>query len=258
MNRKLHPETLLGPDDPKPVTVLNGDSRHPVVLVCEHAGRAVPAKLGALGLEPEALDRHIAWDIGTQALTRTLSRQLGAMAVLQNYSRLVIDCNRPIDASDSMPEISDHTVIPGNQGIADHERQARIDEIFLPFHEAVDHALDRTRCRAALAIHSFTPVMNGVTRPWDIGFLYRKDETTSHHLAASVARARPDLTIGLNQPYQISDLSDWFVPRHGERRRLPHSLIEVRNDHLADRDALDRWTGTLVRAVNALMETLRP
>lgn len=254
--RKLHQKKLLGPDDPVPVTVLNGESAYPVVLACEHAGRAMPACLGSLGLGPADLDRHIAFDIGTAALTRALCRKLGATAVLQPYSRLVIDCNRPTDASDAMPEVSDQTVIPGNGGLADKERQARIDEIFLPFHRAVDDALDRAGCKAAVSIHSFTPVMNGVARPWDIGFLYRKDEKTSHSLAASVGEQNQDLTIGLNQPYQISDLSDWFVPQHGERRTLPHSLIEVRNDHLRDDQTILCWATMIAKAIKVFAEAL--
>ncbi len=247
---------LLGPDDPSPVTVLNEGSDYPVVLVCEHAGRAIPVSLGFLGLERRHMDLHIAWDIGTEALCRQLSQSLGATAVLQPYSRLVIDCNRPTNAPDAMPAVSDHVAVPANVDLIGPARQARIDEIFTPFHRAVDDILSRASCKAAFSVHSFTPIMNGVPRPWDIGFLYRKDEETSKRLGAVVARQSPDLVIGFNQPYQIDDLSDWFVPQHGERRAMPHSLIEIRNDHLGDDQVAAPWAVLLATAIDAFARTI--
>ncbi|MGI9435017.1 MAG: N-formylglutamate amidohydrolase, partial [Geminicoccaceae bacterium] len=138
----------------------------------------------------------------------------------------------------------------------DADRHARIEAIFSPFHRIIDSCLDDRRCKAAVAIHSFTPVMDGSPRPWDIGFLYRKDQATSKTLAAAVGTNDPDLVVGFNQPYQIDDISDWFVPQHGERRRLPHSLIEVRNDHLCDDLSIALWTDRLAGAIETLMETL--
>ena len=247
------PSALLGPDDPPPFEIVNEDADHPIALVCEHAGKAIPKGLGSLGLDETALDDHIAWDIGAGRLTRLLAEHFGATAILQPYSRLVIDCNRPVDAPDSMPEISDGVVVPGNRSLTDTERQARIEGIFKPFHQIVDRVLDRKQHKAAFAIHSFTPIMDGFHRPWDIGFVFRHDAETSKALAEAVGADNTDLTIGMNQPYQIDDRSDWFVPQHAERRGLPHSLIEVRNDHLRSEQAISLWAARLARAMTAVM-----
>lgn len=247
---------LIGPDEPEPFEIVNEEASSPVVLVCEHAGRVIPKSLGSLGLDEPPLNDHIAWDIGADGLTRLLATRLGATAILQPYSRLVIDCNRPVIAPDSIPEISDGVPIPGNRNLTDTDQQARIDAIFRPFHQAVDRVLDSRRCKAAFAIHSFTPVMEGFLRPWDISFLYRHDTSTSRTLAASIGGLNPELTIGMNQPYQIEDRSDWFVPQHAERRRLPHSLIEVRNDHLRSDRASLLWADRLAGAITSVMETL--
>jgi len=247
---------LLGPNDPSPFKVLNERSDYPVVLVCEHAGRAVPANLHSLGLDEDAFDLHIAWDIGAEALSRTLAKQLGATAILQPYSRLVIDCNRPTDAPDAMPEVSDHVEVPGNTGLSGEARRARIDEIFTPFQQTIDEALDRGHVKAAFSIHSFTPEMDDLARPWDIAFLYRKDQETSHRLAAMIGEENHNLMIGFNQPYQISDLSDWFVPKHAEPRNLPHSLIEVRNDRLCSEQAITAWANRLGNAIDTFAKAL--
>lgn len=247
---------LLGADDPPPFEIVNERADGPVVLVCEHAGRAIPKGLGTLGLDEPALSDHIAWDIGAGALTRALSSRLDAAAILQPYSRLVIDCNRPVDAPDSMPPISDHVVVPGNAALTEAARCARIDGIFTPYQQAVDDVLERRRPKAAFAIHSFTPVMDGFGRPWDISFLSRYDATTSRALATLISDAKAGLTIGINQPYQIEDESDWFVPQHAERRGLAHSLIEVRNDHLRTDWDIALWADRLAQAITAVMERL--
>ena len=223
---------LLSSLDLDPVELVNANSDHPVVLVCEHAGQAVPSVLNGLGLPPGAMDAHIGWDIGAREVTLRLAKALGAPAVLQRYSRLVIDCNRPPEAPDAVPAVSDGVLVPENTGLDDESRQARVSEIFAPFHDATAALLDHPDRRATFAIHSFTPSMGGRTRPWDIGFLYRYDDKTSPLLRDAIAVIRPDLLIGMNEPYQIEDASDWFVPQHGEARGFAHSLIEIRNDQI--------------------------
>lgn len=245
---------LLQPGDPEPVELVNADSRHPLVIVCEHAGRAVPAALAGLGLRPADMDKHVAYDIGAASVARKLAAAFGAPLVMQRYSRLVIDCNRPDDARDLIPEVSDGITVPGNCGLGPQDRCRRIAEIFLPYREALDRILDAAPRRIAIAIHSFTPVLAGISRPWDIGFLFRKDVATSHALARALSRRRPDLQVGMNQPYAIDDMSDWFVPQHGERRNLPHSLIEIRNDHLLTEEGCDRWAGLLAACLGELIE----
>lgn len=247
------PGQLLSNADPDPVERVNADSDHPVLLVCEHAGQAVPAALDSLGLPPGAFDAHIGWDIGARAVTLRMAATLGVPAVLQRYSRLVIDCNRPPEAPDAVPAVSDGVKVPGNAGLEGAARQARVSEIFEPFNDATATLLDHPRRRATFAIHSFTPSMGGKARPWDIGFLYRHDAETSPLLRNAVAAIRPDLCIGMNEPYQIEDASDWFVPRHGEARGVAHSLIEIRNDHIADVAGQAVFADLLSAAITAFL-----
>lgn len=244
-------ERLLSPLDPDPVTIINGDSTFPVLLVCEHAGQTVPRALGDLGLMADALNAHIGWDIGAAGVTRLLADQIGAPAILQSYSRLVIDCNRPPAAPDAMPAVSDGVPVPGNRSLTPKQRAARRREIFEPFHAAVADLRNRLHCRAILSIHSFNPQLrDGVKRPWEISFLYRKDTATSERLRHLVLENAPTLTVGMNEPYQIDDESDWFVPRHGEESGLPHSLIEIRNDLISDAAGQAEWAKLMTAVVH--------
>ena len=257
MRQAHHPRRMLLSDaDPDPVEMVNADSNHPVLLVCEHAGQSVPAQLGDLGLTGDALDTHIGWDIGARAVTLRMAATLGAPAVLQRFSRLVIDCNRPPDAPDAVPDVSDGVAIPGNAQLDGAARRARVSEVFDPFHDATAALLDHPMRSATFAIHSFTPSMDGKARQWDIGFLYRHDDITSPLLRDAVAKIQPDLCIGMNQPYQIEDASDWFVPRHGEARGMAHSLIEIRNDHIADVAGQAVFADLLSDAITAALRRL--
>ncbi|NIY98844.1 N-formylglutamate amidohydrolase [Salipiger sp. HF18] len=230
---------LLGPRDPAPVEIVNPEGRTPLLLVCEHAGQAVPEALGRLGVSQAQLDEHIGWDIGAAEVTRRLAAMLDAPAVLQRYSRLVIDCNRPPEAPDSCPPVSDGHVIPGNAALDPEDRVKRVDEIFRPFQGAVATALARPEIQATFSIHSYTPVMGGIRRAWDVGFLFRSDRRTSDRMARALGQAVPGLTIGLNQPYQVDDASDWFVPRQAEPRGLPPSL------HIRDAAGQTLWAERL-------------
>ncbi|WP_095090615.1 N-formylglutamate amidohydrolase [Mesorhizobium sophorae] len=241
--------SLLGPGDPAPCDIVNPDGSSPVLLVCEHAGQAIPAALGDLGITREALDDHIGWDIGAAAVVRLLALRLDAVAVLQSYSRLVIDCNRPPEAPDAIPSVSDGKTIPGNQEIALTDRFLRTAQIFEPFHAEIGRRLDSGRHTVAISVHSFTPRMNNVARPWDIGFLFRLDAETPIHLRESVLRRFPGIVVGMNEPYQISDAGDWFVPRHGEARGIHHSLIEIRNDNIRTVEGQERWAGIVGAAI---------
>lgn len=244
---------LLHGGDVSPVEIVDGASQSPLVLVCEHAGRAIPAALGDLGVSPDDLQRHIAYDIGAEGLARKMAERLGAPLVLQRYSRLVIDCNRPVGSPGSVPEMSDGTVVPANLDLSAAERAARAREIFVPFHDAVTRLIAERKPRAVFAIHSFTPVMQGVVRPWALGFLFRHDKATSAALAQTIGKAHPGLTIGLNEPYTIDDENDWFVPEHGERTGIPHSLIEVRNDLIADDAGMARISDILADAIEIFL-----
>ncbi len=239
--------TILSPEDPPPVVIRQGGS--PFVIVSDHAGRMLPRRLGNLGLPAEELERHIAWDIGAGAVAMQLGDALDACVIAQRYSRLVIDCNRPLGAVSSIPEISERTAVPGNAGLDPSERDARAREIFEPYHRAIAVELDRRRDRGEpavlIAMHSFTPVFMSIGRPWHLGLLYREPALAG--IMLSLLQAEPDLVIGNNQPYAVSDGTDYTIPAHGEGRRLPHTGIEIRQDLIADETGQRRFAALLAR-----------
>lgn len=246
--------SLLGKADPEPVEVLHAQAASPLLLLCEHAGQAVPQGLDGLGLPEGAIDKHIGWDIGAEALARAISERLRCPLILQRYSRLVMDCNRPPGSGGSVPEVSDGIRVPGNMGLGAEDRRRRQEAIFDPMNDAIDAAFNAHPRKAAFAIHSYTGHFQGHDRPWDAGFLTRRDMDTARRLMQAISSRAPDLTLALNQPYQIDDESDWFIPRHAEKRGVRHSLIEVRNDHLRDEAGVARWADLLSEAICSALE----
>ena len=246
------PARLLADTDPEPVVVMRRDGASPMLLVCDHAGRSFPAALGQLGLANEELDRHIAWDIGARAVARLLSQALDAALVEQVYSRLVIDCNRPLEAEGSVPRISETTEIPGNLDLSEADRTARQEEIFAPYHAAIRGEIarrDEARRRSVLvAIHSFTPVYKGESRPWHVGTLYGRDARLAAPLGA-VLSEEDGLVVGDNQPYDVTDATDWTIPTHGEALKLLHVGIEIRQDLVADEAGQKEWAERLAAAL---------
>lgn len=216
--------------------LFNPQGRAPVLILCDHAGRHVPPELEQLGLSDEALARHIGWDIGAAEVTRELSRLLDAPALLDHMSRLVIDPNRRPGTLTSIPEISDGCVVPGNQGLTPASRLDRVLRWFLPYHRAVARRIGAFRragrIPVVIAIHSFTPRMNGEDRPWQVGVLWRGDRRLAAPVLAAL-EARGDLVVGDNQPY--SGLRDFgfTVQFHAQRTRLPHIMFELRQDEIA-------------------------
>src|SRR5215471_2221900 len=241
---------LLDPDEPSPVIMENEAGSSAFFLTCDHAGRAIPRRLGRLGLPEHETARHIAWDIGIGAVGRQLSRLLDAALVLQNYSRLVIDCNRDPNVPSSIPEISETTAIPGNRGLGEAARAARVEAIFRPYHDTIAAGLDRRtaagRASVLVALHSFTPVFKGVRRPWHAAVLYNRDARLAHPLFKLLS-AEDGLVVGDNEPYRVSDLTDYTVPVHGERRGLPHVEIELRQDLITDPAGQKAWAERLAR-----------
>jgi predicted N-formylglutamate amidohydrolase len=251
---------LLAADDPPPVRVLLPDGRSDFVLTADHAGRAIPRRLGALGLTDHDLARHIAWDIGIAGVTERLSEALDAPAILQTYSRLVIDCNRQPGLDSSIPTVSELTPIPGNENLSPGGREARRREIFLPYHRSIEGLLEQRRTdgqRTVLAaMHSFTPVFKGVARAVEIGILYNRHAGLAH-IMLDLLRGEGDLNVGDNQPYAVGDLSDYTVPVHGEKRGLPHVEIEIRQDLIADPAGQAAWAARLARLLPEANARLR-
>jgi len=250
---------LLGPDDPPPFTVHNPHGASPFMLLADHAGQRVPAALGNLGLPQAELDRHIGWDIGIAGTTVELARRLDAFAIEQTWSRLVIDCNRPLASPTLIPETSDGTAVPGNAGLDSAQRQQRIDAIHAPYHARIAAELERRRATGQptllVMMHSFTPVMNGHARPWHCGVLYHRDTRFAHALRDAL-HAEGDLNVGDNQPYAVSDSSDYAVPVHGEGRGLLHVELEIRQDLIADAAGQQAWAARLERIFTTLQPAL--
>jgi predicted N-formylglutamate amidohydrolase len=215
------------------------------VLVCDHAGRAVPERLKGLGVDETELGRHIGWDIGAGALAERLSALLDAPLLRQAYSRLVIDCNRPLDAPSLIPGVSDGTTIPGNLALAPAERLQRIEEIRAPYHAAIAAVLDARAARPAVlvSVHSFTPRLDGFERPWAVGVLHGGDSPASRRML-DLLKAHAGLVVGDNQPYALGPL-DFTVPFHAQRRGLDYLELEIRQDLIADESGQARMAERL-------------
>ncbi|HET6468232.1 MAG TPA: N-formylglutamate amidohydrolase [Geminicoccaceae bacterium] len=229
---------------PSDIELFNPLGAAPVLILCDHAGRRVPARLQGLGVSEEMLARHIGWDIGAADVARRLARLLDAPALLDHVSRLVIDPNRRPGSPTSIPPVSDGCVVPGNEHLALEEIRRRVVEHFLPYHRAVARRLGAFRRRgivpALVAVHSFTPHMASQDRPWQVGLVWRTDDRLAAPVLAALRR-RSALVVGDNQPY--SGLSDFgfTVTFHAQRSRLPHLMIEIRQDEIDTREKAEAW-----------------
>ena len=239
---------------------LNSAGRSPFLLTCDHYGRLIPRALGDLGVPEGELVRHIAWDIGIAGVAEALSKHLDAHLVAQRYSRLVIDCNRPPQAASSIPVISEATVIPGNEGLSREAREARRAQIFEPYHRRIDAVIDQRiaagRPTVLVSLHSFTPVYTGLARPWHVGTLYHRDTKLPPLLLKSF-RAEADLVAGDNEPYAVSDATDYTIPVHGEARGLMNTGIEIRQDLILDDSGQAQWAERLARIFIEIEADLR-
>jgi predicted N-formylglutamate amidohydrolase len=249
------PRQLLGPADPPPFTVHNEQGRAPLLLLCDHASKAVPHALGDLGLSQAELSRHIGWDIGGLDAALALAEALDAPLVASGYSRLVIDCNRWPHGEGSTPEVSDGTAVPANKGLTRDQADARAEACFWPYHREVERQLDRMTAGGAtvalLVMHSFTPRMNGVDRPWHVGVLWNDDDRLPVPLLAELRRDAT-LVVGDNEPYSARDEScEYTLNAHPRPRKLPYCSLEVRQDLLATPDEARAWGRRLAPAIGA-------
>ncbi|MEM9012401.1 MAG: N-formylglutamate amidohydrolase [Pseudomonadota bacterium] len=255
--------STLEDNEPEPFTVARQDGSSPFFLSADHAGCAVPRSLSSLGLPASELQRHIGVDIGIATLGDMLSEALDATFISQPYSRLVIDCNRPKGQADSIPERSDGTDVPGNQGLSAAARRARETVIFEPYHTRFRDLLDRRaaqdRTSVLIALHSFTPKHGDYPepRPWHISVLYNRDARLARPLLARL-RGEPDLVVGENEPYLVSDELDYAIPVHGEARGILSVEIEIRQDTLGDAASCRRWSDRLARLLPAALGDLEP
>ncbi len=243
---------LLGAEDPPPFVVERRQGGSNFVIAVDHASARMPHRLADLGLPPAQLRRHIAWDIGALAVAQRVSAALDATLVAQNYSRLIIDCNRDPRVASSIPESSEAIAVPGNIGLGAEEVAARRREIFDPYHEELRGLLDERlaagRPTILVAQHSMTDIYHGVRRAMHGAVLYNRDRRFAG-LVLDALRREPGLIIADNEPYFVSDATDYTIPHHGEARGLPHVEIEIRQDLVADESGQADWAQRIVRAL---------
>lgn len=249
---------LLGADEPAAVAIEHPAGVSDFVLTCDHASLRIPKVLGTLGLSHAELSSHIAWDIGAARVAQMLGERLDATLVMQNYSRLVVDCNRLPTAPDSIPVRSEWVDIQGNERLDAAAADARRNEIFTPYHDALQGILEQRqrdrRPTVLIAVHSFTPTYLNVSRPWSIGVMYRNDTRMGSALLKQLRRDKR-MEVGDNQPYGIEDV-DYGIPVHGEARGIPHVGIEIRQDLIADEAGQKTWAGRLASLLRQAADTM--
>lgn len=263
-HRDIPEKRYLLADEEPAVSVLNPAGTSPYVFTCDHAFNRIPRRIGHMGLSDDEMLSHIAWDPGALAVAKGMSGALNAPLIFSNYSRLVVDLNRPPSSRGHIPEVSAGIAIPANRGVSAQEREARLRAFFLPYHSAISDIIE-TRMQSAMptllvALHSFTADYPGETRPWHIGVTYRIDMGLGTEIIR-LLRERTPLCIGDNQPYQIDDVDDVTIPLHAEKRGLPNALIEIRQDTLISRhgisEAIERFSETLNLAAAPVLEALQ-
>lgn len=247
--------SLIDDDEPEAYELVNGGGASRVVITCDHASAQIPRRLGTLGLRREDLTRHVAWDVGAADVARRLAERLDAPLVLAGYSRLVVDCNRPLHVPEAFVTRSEDVAVPGNAELDEAQRRARADVFYWPYHDAIN---DLVTARAASAVpvlvslHSYAPVYHGRRRPWDVGVLSRTDKRLAT-LALDWLRAEGDLHVGDNEPYRIALDEDFTVPVHAERRGIPATLLEIRHDHIERTGGAEAWAERLARMLDTVL-----
>ncbi|WP_201842674.1 N-formylglutamate amidohydrolase [Microvirga zambiensis] len=261
MTATLKTETLLGPDDPLPVGIRNGEFASEFIITCEHAGNAVPKSLKGLGLDSAELNRHIAIDIGILGVSEWVSDLLQAPLVYQRYSRLVAECNRALTDEDLFAVVSDGTVIPGNRNISEVDRRQRIEEIIMPYQNEVTRRLDEQQTGGRhttlfVSMHSFTPSLRSrpSERPWHVGLCVGVDDRFTRHVFAAL-QADNSILVGFNEPYDVDMIREYSIPVHAERRGLPYVQFEIRQDLIADQSGQKEWARRVAQALERARAT---
>jgi predicted N-formylglutamate amidohydrolase len=239
----------------KPYRLIEGDARTGLLILCDHAENAIPEPYGTLGLKEQDLHRHIAFDLGAAAVAERLAEALGAPAILSRFSRLLIDPNRGLDDPTLIMQISDGLIVPGNVGLAPEEIQARIDKYYMPYHQAIERAIETGiacgKPPILVSMHSFTQAWKGVPRPWAAGILWDQDPRLALPLLAAL-RSLPGVEVGDNVPYS-GQLKGDTLYRHGTARGLAHALVEVRQDLILGPEGQAEWATRIAQALRKVM-----
>lgn len=238
-----------------PFDLVEGDRTRGIVLVADHARRDLPEEYGDLGLPASEFERHIAYDIGVEAVTRELAARLDAPAVMANFSRLLIDPNRGEDDPTLIRQLYDGTVVPANYPMSAEERENRLDAYYRPYHDAVGAMIASVAQASGMAplvlsVHSFTPFMQGHARPWHVGILWDLDDRVARPLMELLA-ADKDISVGDNEPYDGALRGDTMF-RHAIVNGFAHALIEIRQDLIADRKGALSWAERLAPIVEVI------
>tara|TARA_Y100001949_G_scaffold176524_1_gene190087 strand:+ start:381 stop:1220 length:840 start_codon:yes stop_codon:yes gene_type:complete len=253
-------KTLLALDEPAPYIILNPDAIVPVLLVCDHASHRFPRSLGMMGLDYLNRYSHVVHDIGAGELAETLANNLGATAVLCEYSRLIVDCNRESIDRNAFIKCNDGIDIPSNHNLKNNEKEKRISEIYWPYHNAIEGQIGRLKDRSIdpvfISIHSFSPIMNGEARECEIGILWDKDFATAKVFLSDLVEA--GYYVGDNKPYSGKDPEDFTIDYHAESIGLPHVGIEIRQDLIHHSDGIKRISGILQKTINLVAIQDRP
>ena len=248
---------LIGPGDPPPFTTYNDHGKASVLLVADHASPYFPAAMNQLGVADWVLERHVAWDVGSDELTRYLADELDAPAVLAGFSRLIVDPNRKLDDPTAFIQVSDGIAIPGNLDIGEEEKALRIQSFFDPYHNAIAERLQRFSeegiAPAFISIHTCTPVFDQIVRPWHIGVMWDQDPRIASPLIEKFNSMR-EVCIGDNEPYSGRHPHDFTIDHHAEPAGLPHVGIEVRQDLVSDREGARKWAGILAGALGEILD----
>lgn len=247
---------LIGPGDPPPFMTYNDNGKAPVLLAADHACPFFPAGMNQLGLADWVLDQHVAWDIGSDMLTRFLADRLDAQTVLAGFSRLIVDPNRNLEDPSAFIEVSDGIAIPGNIDLSETQKALRVQSFFRPYHDAITHKLQAFEQQgivpALISIHTCTPVFDRIVRPWHIGIMWDKDPRLPRPLIDQFRRME-EVCIGDNEPYSGRHPHDYTIDHHAEPAGLPHVGIEVRQDLVSDADGAHKWAGILADALEDIL-----
>jgi predicted N-formylglutamate amidohydrolase len=250
--------SLLTSSEPSPFYVVNPLAEAPLLLVCDHASCRFPQALGDMGLDPFARRCHLAIDIGAGKLTEKIAKSLGFTAVIAQYSRLVIDCNRQLMDPGAFLEYGDGILVPGNRNLSQADKDARADAIYWPYHNAIEDQIARLRAvgpaPAFVSIHSFTPVLNGVSRDVQLGVLWDTDSRLSDIFIEDF-RAAGFLT-GDNEPYSGRAPQDFTIDHHAEEIGLPHVGIELRQDLIDDIAGVEEIAPVMHRIIESIPERI--
>lgn len=229
----------------KPYEVYNEQGKNRVILLCDHASNKIPKRFKSLGLSKKEINRHIGWDIGAALVAKKIAKELNSTLIMSGYSRLIIDCNRPFGVSEAFIKKSENTIIPGNLNINRKDKINRAKLYCLPYREKINSILKKRIGNKItpiiISMHSFTDFYKGVSRPWHLGLLYRKDRRLTSLILKQLKKDK-SIKVGINEPYKCNLKGDFSIPYFAELNGLPNILFEIRQDLIRNKKGVDIWS----------------